>query len=51
MAFIMREQAVIANRMMERLDRESGRGNLDGAEVDFEYMKFTEFIKANPHSF
>ena len=54
MAFAMREQAAATNRMMERLDRqreEGHGGNLDGVEVDLEYLKFPKFRKANPPSF
>ena len=51
MAFAIREQAAVANRMMECLDRQGEGGNLDGAEVDFEYFKFVEFGRANPPSF
>ena len=54
MALAIREQAVVANWMMEWLERqgEEGReGDPDGVEVDLEYLKFTKFKKASPPCF
>ena len=39
---------------MDQLGRQPGAGhgrNPIGSEVDLEYLKFSEFRKANPHSF
>ena len=44
MAYAMREQAATAHQMMNKLRRqpEGGcEGNLNGPEVDLEYLKFT----------
>ena len=51
MAYAMREQVVVADQMMEQIGRqleESYEGNPNGTKVDFEYLKFTKFKKANP---
>ena len=47
-------QAVAAHQIMDQLGRQSGIDhdeNLNGLEVDLEYLKFAEFQKANPPSF
>ena len=51
MAFAVRQQPAATNRMMEQLERQCEGGNLDGAEDDFEYLKFAKFRKANPPNF
>ena len=51
MAFTMGEQAATTNWMTKWLERKGEGGNLDGVEVNFEYLKFAEFRKANPPSF
>ena len=54
MAYAMREQATAAHQMMDQLGSKpdvSQGGNLNGLEVDLEYLKFAEFWKANPPSF
>ena len=54
MAYAMREQAAAAHQMMDQLGRQPGAGhgaNQNGLGVDLEYLKFTEFRKANPPSF
>ena len=48
---MLREQAAVANQIMKQLERQGEGGNPDEAEVDFEYLKFAEFRKANPPSF
>ena len=54
MAYAMREQVAAAHQIMDQLGRKPDvgqGGNLNGLEVDLEYLKFAEFWKANPPSF
>ena len=54
MAYPIWEQAAAAHQMMDQLGRQPKvgyGGNPNGLGVDLEYLKFTEFRKANPPSF
>ena len=50
----MQEQATTAHQMMDQLGRQpevGHRGNPNGQGMDLEYLKFTNFRKANSPSF
>ena len=50
----MREQATVANHIMERIERQpevNNGGNARGAGVNLEYLKFVEFKKTNQPNF